>query len=168
MAAAPSLDANTRAALDKLADLVVPQPVSWMPQTWGWAAVALLLLMLATWLAIRAVRRHIANRYRREALRELDGLVRRRNDGTTLTVVAALLKRVALAAWPRRDVASLSGAAWVAFLRSHSGAAQFPEAVAHLLDDAEYRGPAPGVTAGEREAFAAAAREWIEKHRVSA
>ena len=47
--AAVSLDATTRAALQKLADISVPAPVTWMPQTWGWAVLAAVALALLGW-----------------------------------------------------------------------------------------------------------------------
>ena len=67
------------------------------------------------------------------------------------------------AAWPRPDVAALSGAEWVAFLRRTGGS--FADVAAAVLDDGEYRGQA---TPADAQAFAAAARGWIERHRVPA
>lgn len=55
-------------ALSGLADIAVPEPVSWFPHTWGWWVIAGILLAGASVLAIRWARRYLANRYRREAL----------------------------------------------------------------------------------------------------
>ena len=168
-----ALDANARAALQKLADVVAPPPVSWLPQTWGWAAVAVLVVAVAVWLTIRWLRRRAANRYRREALRELMRIEAAVGDAATrpqaLRAVPELLKRVALTAWPRAQVASLSGSAWVAFLRQ-SAADACPDGAARLLDDAEYRGPQAldALTAEQARVCIGAARTWIETHRVSA
>jgi len=135
--------------LQGLADIVTPLPVSWLPQTWGWAVLGVVLLILLSWILWRWRRAREANRYRREALAELEGL-------KDVTGIPPLLKRTALAAWPREKVASLSGAQWVAFLKV-SGP------LADLLNDAEYR----NVSVPDKEARAAAKR-WIEGHRVSA
>lgn len=172
--AAPQLDAATRSALQKLADIAQPQPVSWIPQTWGWAVLAALAAALLAWGLWRWRRHRIRNRYRREALVALDrieaGLDDRDSRADAASEAAALLKRVALAAWPRQAVAALSGAEWVDFLRETGGAATFPDAAAALLDDAEYRGPLPalGMANADEKAFFAAARRWIEGHHVSA
>lgn len=167
-------DPLTRLALEKLADIAVPPPVSWMPQTWGWALLALVaaaLLLLAVW---RWHRRRVANRYRREALAELTRIEQKLGDASAraeaLEAMPELLKRVALAAWPRDAVASLSGGSWLAFLRKHGGDKSFPEPAAQLLDDLEYRSRQTRTAVSEDDArmFAASARRWIEGHSVSA
>jgi hypothetical protein len=160
------LDASTRAALQKLADIALPPPVSWWPQTWGWAGLLGLLLILAAWLTARGVKRYRANRYRRDALAELDRLERMLSDDDLGLALPALLKRVALAAWPRAEVAALSGADWVAFLRAHGGMAGFSPDAARLLDDLEYRPKLLGVD--QTHVVAKAVRAWIEGHVVSA
>ncbi|GLS29532.1 protein of unknown function [Mesorhizobium albiziae] len=172
--AQPQQDPLTRLALQHLADISVPPPVSWMPQTWGWAMLALVaaaLLIVALW---RWHRRRVSNRYRREALAELTRMERDLADNTgraqALEAMPELLKRVALAAWPRDAVASLSGGNWLAFLRQHGGDRSFPEPAARLLDDLEYRSQETRMSVSEDDArmFAAAARRWIEGHSVSA
>jgi hypothetical protein len=59
------------APLDKLHDFYQPSPPSWRPQTIGWYVVFAIAALLLLWLVIHLVRRWIANRYRREAMREL-------------------------------------------------------------------------------------------------
>jgi len=167
----PPLTPAAQAALEKLADVAVPAPVPWTPQTWGWVALAVLLGALATWLVVRTMRRRRANRYRVEALAELGALEARLADASertaALQAISPLLKRVALAAWPRADVAALSGVAWVAFLRQHAGRSGFPDEAAHLLADGEYRPDALArLSAADARRVAAYVREWIEGHRV--
>ncbi|KEA09353.1 DUF4381 domain-containing protein [Rhizobium rhizogenes] len=160
-------------ALRSLKDIAPQQPVSWFPQTWGWLALVVVLVALITVLLVRQVKHYRANRYRREALLELQALEREILDPAkrqqAMRALAALLKRTALAAWPRDDVASLSGAAWIHFLRSQEddGVA---DALATLLNDFEYHGDGsmktmPFNIAGD---VVASARQWIERHHVSA
>jgi hypothetical protein len=168
----PPLDAATRATLDKLADIDVPSPVSWMPQTWGWAVLAAVILLLSGWTVWQIRRHHAANRYRREALIELkrlEGLLRNEPmRGAAIVEMSILVKRVALVAWPRTQVAALSGEAWVDFLRLHGGKAGLSADAAGLLDDTEYRAELPAMSLKDSQSIALAVRGWIEGHRVSA
>jgi hypothetical protein len=170
--AAVSLDANTRAALQKLADISVPQPVAWIPQTWGWAVLAAAVIALLGWAITRSMRRYAANRYRREGSSELDHMEARLTEdgerGSALAAIPELLKRVALAAWQRTEVAPLSGKSWITFLRAHAGKADFSDAAAGLLDDLEYRSTQPVMNADEARHIAGAVRNWIRGHVVSA
>lgn len=143
-------------------ELVRPEPVSWLPQTAGWWVLfAWLLAALAVVLG-RARRRRLANRYRREAEAELRRIAASAdgNPGAAAAAIAGLLKRTALAAYPRPQVASLYGAAWARFLCESSR--QDPEvaAAAQQLAAAAYRQDIDG-----RELIRPA-RRWIEAHRA--
>jgi len=170
---AEPVDLTSGDALAGLADIAVPAPVPWYPQAWGWWVLAGALFVAALVLAIRRARRYVGDRYRRDALKacaaleaSLDSESRR---ATALAELAVLLKRTALSAWPRAEVASLSGRAWIDFLRRHGGRARVDERMARLLDDAEYQpGSLASVSRQDARACARAVRNWIECHRVSA
>lgn len=138
MAAANVSDAG----LEKLHEILLPDPVSWMPQTIGWYAVlGVVLFFAAHWLYGR-VRHYRANRYRRWALaelavieRELQGPERRAG---ALAEIPVLLKKTALSAFPRSDVASLSGEQWLAFLDKTMGGRNFTAGEGRLLPDLAY------------------------------
>jgi hypothetical protein len=143
------------AALDKLHDFYQPPSPSWMPQTIGWYVAFGLLFLLAVWVAWHLFARWQHNRYRREALREL--------EQADLSGIPALLKRTALAAWPREEVAALSGEPWLGFLEA--GAAEFsPSGFGRVLLDLDYRGAS--LTPQEENAIRQAAVNWIRRHRV--
>ncbi|NOR19848.1 MAG: DUF4381 family protein, partial [Xanthomonadales bacterium] len=104
---------NDPASLQNLNDIVLPANVEWWPLASGWYFLLGLLLIAVGWYGYRSAQRWIANRYRRAALRELELLkeavgndVDRNNNLRQLPV---LLKRTALSAYPRHQVASLSG-----------------------------------------------------------
>jgi len=162
------VDTSSDAALKSLADIALPPPISYMPQTWGWAALAILLLLAAAALLWISLRRRQANRYRREALAELDALVGRGagEAGDFQQKLAEILKRTALAAWPREAVASLSGAGWAQFLAGHGPSKDASEPLAALVNDREYA--ARPMRPDEQAALVAAVRLWIERHHVSA
>jgi len=172
--ATPSLDPSVRAALEQLTDIVAPPAVSFVPQTWGWAVLAAIVLVLALW-GFRRWRRHReANRYRAEALAELarieQTLTRGPDPAAALAAIPPLLKRVALAAWPRSRVASLAQTRWVDFLRATAGESTLAPPLAKLLSDIEYRSPKElaALSAEDARACVEIARHWIEAHRVSA
>jgi hypothetical protein len=129
-----------------------------------------LLLGLTIW-AWRWHRRALANRYRVEALRALSALEPRARDGRTradaLVQIAELIKRTAIAAYGRTEVAQLSGKAWVQFIHDRGFVA---DGAATLLDDLEYRPQASlaAMSDADTNALVRAARAWIEGHRVPA
>ncbi|WP_426233202.1 DUF4381 domain-containing protein [Pararhizobium sp. DWP3-4] len=169
----PPLDPLTKVALESLKDIALPEPVSWMPQTWGWGLVAVFLLVVAVLLALRALRRYRANAYRRQALVELNGIEPRVLDPQTrhdaIGELAELLKRVALVAWKREEVATLSGAAWIDFLKRHCEAGDI-SALQPLLDSEEYRNGSglSGIPDTLCKTVVSSARLWIRRHHVSA
>ena len=163
-------DPLTEIALRSLKDIAVPEPVSWMPQTWGWALLSFLLLGAVVTALLFWLRRYRANAYRREALELLDGIEQNLQNPATydqaVHELAEVLKRAALAGWGRTGVAALSGTAWVRFL-DEQGGGDAGHALRNLLDDVEYQGE------GHVEALAAtgllsSARTWIRHHHVSA
>jgi hypothetical protein len=164
-------DPMTAIALRSLRDIAEPAPVSWMPQTWGWAMVASILLLQLLLIVLSWRKRHRANAYRREALAILGGIEESfRNPATRQNGVhdlAELLKRVAIAGWERRGIAPLSGGDWVRFLGAHGGD-EVARRLQCLLDDLEYHGgdslgALPEKADGD---LTAAARQWIEQHHV--
>jgi Domain of unknown function (DUF4381) len=171
---APVLDPSVRAALQKLADITVPAPMSMMPQTWGWAVLGILVLALLAWGLVRWHRYREANRYRTEALDALNGIERALDSGATpaeaLPAIPPLLKRAALAAWPRPQVASLAQSRWIDFLRTSEQMPEIPQSLAALLNDIEYRAPEAlaAISPDDARACVKIAKDWIERHRVSA
>ncbi|PCH75135.1 MAG: hypothetical protein COC12_01950 [Rhodobacteraceae bacterium] len=139
--------------LDMLEPVPEPTPVSLWPQTPGWLVLGLILLALLVW-GLRAIwMRHHARAYRRAALAELA------QTGNDAARIATLLRRVALAGYPRRDVAGLTGAGWLAFLDQSYGGSGFSGPVGQVLLTAPYRQSAPDAALGDL------ARDWITMHR---
>lgn len=147
--------------LGQLHDIATPPPVSLTPQTWAWA-VAVGLVAAALALAARAVlRRRRASAYRRAALAELDALAPAlaAGDPAALAGLETLLRRTALAAFPRAEVATLTGEAWAGFLARTGG--DFGP-LGPALAAAPYRAPRDV----DGAAAAAAARDWIRRHHA--
>jgi hypothetical protein len=153
---------NDPGSLQNLNDIVVPAPVAWWPPAPGWYVLVAVVTLLLLWLGFRGMRRWQRNRYRREALRALDDIVRA--GPAAAAALPELLKRVALSAWPRGEIAELVGADWHRFLDRSAGSQRFGAGAAgRRLEQAAY---APGGLGDE--AFGALCEDtawWIRHHR---
>ncbi len=162
------------ASLDRLHDIVVPAAAPWWPPAPGWLWLLGILTIVAIAVLARTAVRWQRNRYRREALAELTQLenaaeLARIGDPATGDAVALglseLLKRVALTAYPRADVAALSGPEWFAFL-DRTGGTNFASGLGATLERATY-GPSAHEwdTDESGRAFAGEIRTWIRQHQ---
>jgi len=161
-------DAQTRQG-DPLAGLIeipLPQEVSLWPQTWP-LRIAIVLVALLTVLAIwRFVHLYRVNRYRREALSELDRM-RQTSDAAPdrlAAQLAVLVRRTALGAFPRETIAPLTGTAWLAFLDRSYGGKEFSRGVGRWLVSAPYQQTAPG--RDELNALRGLVDRWIRLHHA--
>ena len=144
------------APLDKLHDFYQPPPPAWTPQTIGWYVVFAILALLVIWMTIHSLRRWLANRYRREALREL-ALLQPEQFST-------LLKRTALSAWPREKVASLSGEAWINFLNESAKNNSFHQIPGNRIEEIALRSQT--LSSEDEQTLRKITDEWIRRHRV--
>ena len=150
-------------SLENLRDLATPAPVAfWPPAPGAWIVLAGLLAMLA--LVLRdARRRHRANAYRRAALAELDALAASpRPDARAVERVSEVMKRAALVAFPREQVAPLSGARWADFLAGSGRGKLDAPALRRLLCEA-YGAPDP--EPADLRRLTEQARIWVAAHR---
>jgi hypothetical protein len=166
------------ASLQNLNDIIEPAAVSfWPPAPGVWLVVALVLLWAVVGVALMGFRWR-RNAYRREGMRALRRIrleIHTPDQKTdqkmaALRHLSALLKRVALTAFPRETVAALSGDRWIAFLDASMAGGWLASPAGKLLADASYR---PSAFAGEipdrqiEELFNLAG-QWIRRHRLSA
>ena len=147
-------------SLENLHDLVMPVPVPWWPPAPGWFIVSAVLVTVLGWWLIRAIQQWQSNSYRREALillGKIDG------SGAELPI---LIKRVALSAYPRERVASLTGEQWLAFLDQTGHTDAFSAGAGRWLARVAYE---PQLTASlsttELNGLRTAVRDWILRHQ---
>lgn len=105
--------------LDQLADIHLPDGVSWWPLAPGWwILLALFVLAIIVFFIIR--QRKQQNHYRIIAQQELDSIYARYNESQDaaayLQALSVLLRRTALTAYPKSFNASIKGAEWLNWL----------------------------------------------------
>lgn len=141
-----------------------PAPAAWPPAiSSGWLAVGTALALLLAWGCWRYFRRQRAGR---AALAEFETLLARRAatpaDTRWLAELSVLLRREALARYPREAVAGLEGEAWLEFLvRSGAGDALRQRPGRWLLHGPYQR--RPEVPPADAEALLQAVREWLAR-----
>ncbi len=150
---APPRATNLVDLIDSLVEPPLPEPIPLTPETAGWWVLGALLLTVLAYGAWRFWLDWRANAYRRAALKALDAA------GDEPAAVAAVLRRAALAAYPRVDVASRTGEAWVGFLQEKG---TFPDAAGPALIHAPY---AAAPRADASRVLRNAAKRWIQTHR---
>lgn len=148
--------------LELMHEIVVPEPVAWAPQTPGWWVLLGWLLAITALVIAAVVRRRRRNRYRREALAQLDAVAREPDmlPAESARRVAEIVKRTALAAYPRTRVANLYGNAWAEFLCESAGNDKRINEAATQLATAAYRPDVDG------KALIPPARRWVRVHRA--
>lgn len=159
--------------LEKLHEIILPAPVSWMPQTPGWVVIFGLVLLGAGCWVFRLIRRFQKNRYRRSALAELaiiEGELQQPDRrAEALAEIPVLLKWTALAAFPRSEVAALTGEQWLAFLDRTLGGKDFTVGEGRLLSELAYA-PAAKTARFSDESIRnllQLIRRWIKRHEMN-
>ena len=155
--------------LERLEPVPEPAEIALWPQTTAWLWLGLILSGLLIWSGHQILRHRRANAYRRAALREIAA-------AESSAGVAEIVRRTALTAYPRADVAGLYGEEWLAFLDRTGGfdgsrrrvgssaGASFSEGLGRAFVDAPY---AHNANESSKSAdLARLAAEWVCKHRA--
>lgn len=113
--------------LAQLADIHLPEPVSFWPPAPGWWILAALILALAIWGVSRLVAAAQFSKIRNHALAELDKCYQTYADNSELDQntlqlqfvngANSVFKRVALYHFKSPEIASLGGSQWVDFMK---------------------------------------------------
>jgi hypothetical protein len=168
-----AMKSSNPASLQNLNDIVLPATVDWWPLASGWYVLLGLILIVLSWLAFRAVQHRIANRYRREAMRELqrlsEGVQNKASRDASLRQLPVLLKRTALSAYPRSQVAALSGDNWLVFLNSRLKKPVFTNSASISLEKISYStGELSAIDSQAATELIAASLQWVKLHQPAA
>jgi hypothetical protein len=157
------------ASLDRLHDVIAPPTVPWWPPAPGWYWVLGFAAFLTIALIIRSRLRWQRNSYRREALTEWEHqqalLMEPARRADALASLAELLKRTALSAYPRPQVAALTGESWLNFLNQTGGKSRFTAEAGELLEQATCDPEKAAAANGQKcQEAALQVRHWVVHH----
>jgi LPXTG-motif cell wall-anchored protein len=144
--------------VQNLRDIVVPEAISYIPQTTAWYVVFGVFLVLLAGGGVFLVRRERRNRYRKLALHQLADIEAR----GALCELPALVKQTALSFASRDEVASLSGDDWLRFLDETYHGDAFTHGPGRQLPVLAYGRP----NTDEVDELVTLVRQWIRKHHV--
>jgi len=129
--------------LAQLADIHLPEPVSYWPPAIGWWILAAIALVLLALLLRRLAKLRRQQKIRQYALAELERCYHSYSqaepalaDQSRLSYVNqfnSVVRRVALVHYPQANVASLDGAAWVDFIRQKGESSLMTDEIAAAL-----------------------------------
>jgi hypothetical protein len=154
-------------ALSQLADIYAPSQPGWWPLAPAWWLLLAVLLALAAYGLFKLVKRLHLQRRLSHAVAELDKCLARLQAGGSgdmaqrlvyVNEVNSVLRRVALAHFPRTQVAGLSGQAWVEFLRERDTQGELTPNLALALAQGRF---APSCDI-DTQALHSMARSWIK------
>lgn len=148
--------------LANMADLALPEPISFWPPAaglWIVGGAAAALLAVAGW---RALRRYRADAYLRRATAEIDTAAGGDTE-TSAEAISSILKRAAIVAYGREEVAALTGPGWAAFITRTTPADAETTALAARL--ASLLTPSATASATGKSALVAQAKAWLRGQR---
>jgi len=144
-----------------LIDMPLPASIGLWPQTIAARVVCIAILIAVVVMVGRWLYMWHVNRYRRAALADLDRILKG-SSAVIVSQLALLVRRTALAVFPRQKVAELSGEAWLAFLDRSYGGHEFSAGAGRALSRGPYEPPHEDAAAGLPDLV----RRWIRMHHV--
>ncbi len=117
----------------------------WWPLSIAWWVV-LILVIVATYLLARFIKRQVADSWYKQAMNEL-GVIREQNQAGDISQqdllirCSALCRRVAMAVEGREAIAGLTGMAWRLKLDELSESQEFTTGIGKFLDDRLWQKP---------------------------
>jgi len=151
------------AALDLRDIHAAPLPSVWPPAP-GWWLLAVLLVAVLVVLGVWLTRRYRRYRLQRQIMDEIGKLSHSyvcEKSGEFITGISTLLRRIALQRYPREQVASLTGTAWLRFLDETGGKGEFENGIGQILELGAYLPEAGELPTGE---LLALARRWAKQN----
>lgn len=146
-----------------LKELPLPDGPPWWPVAPGWYVVAALILLLLIWALLRWRRSYSRNQYRRDAIARLAKLSTTNED---LAHIPVILKKTALSAFPRSDVAGLRGQPWIDWLNESGRKDRFTDDDARLFDQLLYTSGEHSIADDVASSLIQRSKAWARSHHA--
>lgn len=149
----------------QLRDIHLPGTPGFWPPAPGWWLLAAIILALTVWLGLIIRRRLKIHRQRKHILNLLAQLEQSSADAHSpefLAQLSRLLRRLALMRFPRQEIASLTGKAWLQFLDASGGNGQFCDGPGRVLANGPYVRDLDDNL--DTHALSGLIRDWIKKN----
>ena len=125
--------------LDQLRDIHLPEQIDSFQVAPGWWVLFGIALLLLLYFVYKQLMRKRALRLLKPAKQELEQIAGLPADASSIALLSALIKRVCLVYYPRKEVASLSGHSWVKFLNQQDLSIKFDQQQEALLSRILYQ-----------------------------
>lgn len=159
--------------LKGIQEITLPEPISYVPHTIGWLILLIVIVIVALVLGYKRYRYWQANRYRTFALERLAEIEQAVQVPETrlrsLIVLPVLIKQTALQAFPRDEIAQLSGNQWLGFLDRSCGTQEFTQGAGQLLPQLAYQSTLALANLSEQRVnnLIGLIRQWITTHQIN-
>lgn len=148
----------------QLADIhLAAKPSAWPPAP-GWWILFFLLLGLISFSIIKFVQFRRAKKHQKQILKALEQLEKKlQKDQSTEAIsdINILLRRLALAHYPRKTIASLTGQDWLKFLDQSGNTKDFSQGAGKLLADAPYLASIP--KSADVKGLSSVVKKWVKQ-----
>lgn len=159
--------------LKGIQEITLPEPISYTPHTIGWLILLIVIVIIALILSYNRYRHWQANRYRTFALERLAEIEQAAQVPETrvrsLIDLPVLIKQTALQAFPRDEIAQLSGQQWLRFLDRSCNTQEFTQGVGQLLPSLAYQSTLALANLSEQRVtnLIGLIRQWITTHQIN-
>ena len=150
--------------LSNLRDIHLPEPVSAWPPAPGWWILTVLLISLTAWLSWKLWKKYQQKHLYRISNLSMNQLQEEfadhQNSHLLIRQYSSLLRRIALAQFPRQQVASLTGTSWLEFLDRSASTNLFNAELGQLLINSPYQKPDNNIS--QLDELTEAIQLWIK------
>lgn len=149
----------------QLRDIHLPGSPDFWPPALGWWLLLTVILFILFWLIMAARRRYREKKQHQVLFEKFEVLakqLREQPDNQVLAEINILLRQLAIAHYPRAEIASLTGGDWLHFLDKSGKTQGFSRGAGRILMDAPYR--SDSLRNLNLEEFIPLIRYWIAKN----
>lgn len=126
----------------QLKDIHLPESPGFWPLAPGWWILLILLMIIGVWLVFAVLRKIKQRKYQQKIIDQyavLETSLLEKPDNERIAAINTFLRQLAINKYPRADIASLTGAKWLAFLDKSGKTQNFSKGAGRILIDAPYQ-----------------------------